>query len=45
MNSDPNSLKLAVYSQDIGVYNMYISDFYIGDLRSCQFCDLPIISQ
>ena len=25
--SDPNSLKLAVYSKDIGVYNLYISDF------------------
>ena len=26
--SDPNSLKLAVYSKDIGVYNLYISDFW-----------------
>ena len=28
--SDPNSLKLAVYSKDIGVYNLYISDFFIS---------------
>ena len=26
--SDPNSLKLAVYSKDVGVYNLYISDFW-----------------
>ena len=27
-------------------YKTYISDFfYIGDLRSGHFCDLPIISQ
>ena len=26
--SDPNSLKLAVYSKNIGVYNLYISDFW-----------------
>ena len=25
--SDPNSLKLAMYSKGIGVYNLYISDF------------------
>ena len=25
--SDPNSLKLAVYSKGVGVYNLYISDF------------------
>ena len=25
--SDPKSLKLAVYSKDIGVCNLYISDF------------------
>ena len=40
--SDPNSLKLTMYSRSVGVYNLYISDFYIGDLRSCQFRDLPI---
>ena len=44
--SDPNSLKLTMYSKSMGVYNLYISDFfYIGDLRSCQFRDFPIISQ
>ena len=26
-HSDPNSLKLAVYSKDVGVYNLFISDF------------------
>ena len=26
--TDPNSLKLAVYSKDIDVYNLYISDFW-----------------
>ena len=26
--SDPNSLKLAVYGKDIGVCNLYISDFW-----------------
>ena len=26
-------------------YHLYISDFYIGDLRSGQFLDLSIISQ
>ena len=40
---DPNSLKLAVCNTNIGIYDLYISDFfYIGDLRSCHFHDLSI---
>ena len=32
--------------KDIGFYNLHSSDFfYIGDLRLCQFHDLPIRSQ
>ena len=39
-------MKLSEYDKVIGTYKMYISDFfYIDDLRSGHFRDLPIISQ
>ena len=39
-------MKLSEYDEVISAYKTYISDFfYIGDLRSGHFCDLPIISQ
>ena len=39
-------MKLSEYDKVIGTYKMYILDFfYIGDLRSGHFRDLPIISQ
>ena len=42
----PSALKLAGCNEPIDAYNLYISDFfYIDDLRSGQFLDLPIISQ
>ena len=28
--SDPNSLKLTMYSKSMGVYNLYVSDFFIS---------------
>ena len=42
---DLNSLKLAGCNTNIGMYDLYISDFYIGDLSSCHFHDHPIISR
>ena len=36
-------MKLSEYDKVIGTYKMYILDFYIGDLRSGHFRDLPII--
>ena len=41
----PIILKLGGWCKAIGAYNLYISDFSIRDLRSGQFCDLPIIRQ
>ena len=38
-------LKLSGFDILPSTYNLYISDFVIGDLRSGQFRDLPIISQ
>ena len=39
-------MKLSEYDELISAYKTYLSDFfYIGDLRSGHFCDLPIISQ
>ena len=38
-------MKLSEYDKVIGTYKMYISDFYIGDLRSGHFRDLPIIGK
>ena len=34
-------MKLSKYDEVIGTYKMYISDFYIGDLRAGHFRDLP----
>ena len=41
----PIILKLGGWCKAIDAYNLYISDFFIGYLRSGQFCDLPIIKQ
>ena len=38
-------MKLSEYDEVISAYKTYVLDFYIGDLRSGHFCDLPIISQ
>ena len=40
-------MKLSEYDKVISAYRTYIylGFFYIGDLRSGHFCDLPIISQ
>ena len=35
-------MKLSEYDKVIGTYKMYVSDFYIGDLRSGHFRDLPL---
>ena len=35
-------MKLWEYDKVIGTYKMFISDFYIGDLRSGHFRDLSI---
>jgi len=41
-SGEPNSLKLTLCDKDICIYNSHISFFYIGDVRSCQFRDLPL---
>ena len=38
-------MKIAGCNEPIGTYKLFISDFYIDDLRSGQSLDLPIISQ
>ena len=44
-NDCPMTLQLSAVVKGDRMYKRYISDFYIGDLRSGQFCDLPIIRQ
>ena len=41
----PNILKLGEWYKVIRAYNLRISDFPFGDVRSSQFLDLPIISK
>ena len=41
----PSALKVAGCNKPIATCNLYISDFYIDDLRSGRFHDLPIIIQ
>ena len=38
-------MKLPEVSKSVIIYKTYILDFYMCDLRSGQFHDLPIISQ
>ena len=41
----PSALKLAGCNKPIGIYNLFISDLLVDDLRSGKFLDLPIISK
>ena len=41
----PSALKVTGCNKPIGTYFLHVSDFYINDLRSGPFLDLPIISQ